>query len=464
MRTNQHTIKWKTQYSGVGLHTGTKSIITFLPAAPNSGIRFIRTDLPDNPEVPALIDYVVDISRRTTLQSGDAVVHTVEHILGAIAGLQIDNLDIEINGIEPPVGDGSAMPFVEVLMNAGLEDQNTPRNFMVVDETITYKEEERGVEIVALPLDDYRITVMIDFNNPALGSQHSGLFSLDNEFVNEFAPARTFCFLKEVEMLQDHGLIQGGTLDSAVIIVDEELDKEEFSRLQKKLVIPDDVVLGKNGILNNLELKFKNEPCRHKLLDVIGDLALVGAPIKAQILAARSGHKANIEFAKKLRKLYNKQQLTKKYQIVPKAGVVFDVNAIQKILPHRYPFLLVDKITELDVGKRIVGVKNVTSNEPFFQGHFPSHPIMPGVLVIEAMAQVGGLLVLNEIENPESKLVYFAGINNAKFKNPVFPGDQILFEVNLVNSRLNTFKMHGKAFVDGKLVCEADLSAVLVDR
>jgi UDP-3-O-[3-hydroxymyristoyl] N-acetylglucosamine deacetylase/3-hydroxyacyl-[acyl-carrier-protein] dehydratase len=464
MIANQRTIKWKTHYSGIGLHTGNKSTITFLPAAPNSGIRFIRTDLPNRPVIPALIEYVVDISRGTTLKNGNAEVHTVEHILAAIAGLQIDNIDIEINGNEPPVSDGSSKPFVDVLLNAGFEDQNVPRNFLTVDETVSYKDESRGVEIVALPLNDYRVTVMIDFQNPALGSQHSGLFSLDEEFVREFAPARTFCFLKEVEMLKDQGLIKGGTLDSAIVIVDEELNPSELERLREKLSLQGKVELGSNGILNNIELRFKNEPCRHKLLDIIGDLALVGVPIKAQILAARSGHKANIEFAKKLRNLYDKQQLTKKYQVISKAGVVFDINAILKILPHRYPFLLVDKIIELDVGKRIVGVKSVTQNEPFFQGHFPGHPIMPGVLIIEAMAQVGCILILNEVENPESKLGYFAGINNAKFKNPVFPGDQIVFELWMLSHRLNTFKMHGEAYVDGKLVCEAELSAVLVNR
>lgn len=464
MLKNQRTIKWKTQYSGIGLHTGNQSTITFLPAAPNSGIRFIRTDLPDNPVVMALINYVADISRGTTLKNEEAVVQTVEHVLAAITGLQIDNIDIELNANEPPVGDGSAKPFVDVLMNAGFEEQNVPKNFLVVDETVSYKDEERDVEIVALPLDDFRITVMIDFQNPALGSQHTGLFSLEEEFVKEFAQARTFCFLKEVEMLMDQGLIKGGTLDTAVVIVDEELSKGELQRLQKKLGIPGDVQLGDNGILNNVNLRFKNEPCRHKLLDLIGDLALVGAPIKAQILSARSGHKANIEFAKKLRTLYEKQQFTKKYQVAPKTGVVFDINAIHRILPHRHPFLLVDKIIELDVGKRIIGVKNVTNNESFFQGHFPGHPIMPGVLIVEAMAQVGGILLLNEVENPESKLVYFVGINNAKFKNPVFPGDQILFELKLLTRRLGIYKMHGQAFVDGKLACEAEMTAMIVDR
>ena len=464
MLNNQRTLKWKAQYSGIGLHTGNPSTVTFLPAAPNSGIRFIRTDLPGKPVIPALLDYVADISRGTTLKKDVAVVHTVEHVLAAVTGLQIDNIDIELSSNEPPVGDGSAKPFVDALLNAGFEEQNTPKNYLVVDETVSYKDDERGVEIVALPLDDFRITAMIDFQNPALGSQHTGLFSLEEEFVREFASARTFCFLKEIEMLMDKDLIKGGALDSAIVIVDEELSTSELKRLQNKLGIPGDIELGKNGILNNVELRYKNEPCRHKLLDILGDLALVGVPIRAQILAARSGHKANIEFAKKLRMLHDKQQLTKKYQISPKAGIVFDINAIKKILPHRYPFLLVDKIIELDVGHRIVGIKSVSNNEYFFQGHFPGHPIMPGVLIIEAMAQVGGILLLNEAENPESKLVYFAGINNAKFKNPVFPGDQILFELKMVNRRLSTFKVHGQAFVDGKLACEAELTAVIIDR
>ena len=249
-----------------------------------------------------------------------------------------------------------------------------------------------------------------------------------------------------------------------LVRVDEKLSEAELDRLQKKFGIKEKIVLGTNGMLNNVELRFENEPCRHKLLDVLGDLALVGAPIKAQILAARTGHKANIEFAKKLRKLYEKQKLTKKYQEAPKAGVVFDINAIKKILPHRFPFLMIDKIIELEMGKKIKGIKNVTSNEPFFEGHFPGHPIMPGVLIVEAMAQVGGIMLLSEAENPESKLVYFAGINNAKFKKPVLPGDTIVFELTMVNRRRSVFKMKGEAHVEGKLVCEAELTAVIVDR
>ncbi|MFC1477420.1 bifunctional UDP-3-O-[3-hydroxymyristoyl] N-acetylglucosamine deacetylase/3-hydroxyacyl-ACP dehydratase [candidate division KSB1 bacterium] len=464
MRTNQRTIKWKTEFTGTGLHTGNPSTITFLPAAPNSGIRFIRTDLPDRPSIPALLEYVADVNRGTTLKNDDAVVHTVEHVLAAVAGLEIDNIDIELNTNEPPVGDGSSSPFVEALLNAGFEDQNAPRNYLIVDETISYKDAKRDTEIVALPLDDFRVTAMIDFHNPALGSQHSGLFSLENEFVTEFAPARTFCFLKEVEFLMDQGLIKGGALDSALVIVDEELNEEEIEQLKDKLGLTGSVKLGKSGILNDVKLRYKNEPCRHKLLDLLGDISLIGVPIKAQILAARSGHTANIEFAKKLHKLYQKQSLTRKYQDVQKSGVIFDITAIEKILPHRYPFLLIDKITEMELGKRIVGVKNVTRNEEFFQGHFPGHPIMPAVLIVEAMAQAGGILLLNEVDNPENKLVYFTGIQNAKFRSPVLPGDQLVFELKTLNKRRNIFKMSGQAFVDGKLVCEAELSAAIVNK
>ncbi|MCP4723782.1 MAG: 3-hydroxyacyl-ACP dehydratase FabZ, partial [bacterium] len=285
-----------------------------------------------------------------------------------------------------------------------------------------------------------------------------------NEFVEEFAPARTFCFLNEVRSLNSSGLIKGGTLDSALVIVDENLSIDELKKLQKELNIPGDVELGKNGILNNKELRFNNEPCRHKVLDVIGDLTLVGVPIKGQILAARTGHASNIELAKKLRKLYERQLLTKKYQAAPASGVVFDIDAIQKILPHRYPFLLIDRIVELEVNKRIKGIKNVTCNEDFFNGHFPGDPIMPGVLIVEAMAQTGGILLLNEAENPETKLVLFASIDSAKFKKPVKPGDQLVIEMSLLQRKKNIFKVGGAVYVDGCVVCEAEMKAVLVDR
>jgi len=464
MITTQRTIKKSVRYSGKGLHTGNETSLCFKPAPPNSWIKFVRTDLDGNPEIPALIENVVDISRGTTLGLNGVQVHTVEHVLAAVAGLQIDNIIIEINSNEPPIGDGSALPFVEVLNKAGFKDQDVPRNFLVVDETISFKDEESEVEIVALPLNDFRMTVMIDYNIPALGSQHSGLFSLEDEFIKDFAPARTFCFLNEVEMLHEQGLIKGGDPGNAVVIVDRKLTKNDIERIKRKFDIDEKVSFGKNGILNGKELRFKNEPCRHKLLDLLGDLTLVGTPLKAQILAAKIGHKSNIEFAKNLRKFYKKKKLTTRFQTVQREGTVFDINAIHKILPHKYPFLFVDKILEFEPEKRIVGIKNVTFNEPFFQGHFPGHPIMPGVLIVEAMAQVGGVLLLNTVDNPEDKLVFFIGLDKVRFKKPVHPGDQLIFELKLLRKLKNTFTMEGKAYVDNKIAVEATMMAAIIDK
>jgi UDP-3-O-[3-hydroxymyristoyl] N-acetylglucosamine deacetylase / 3-hydroxyacyl-[acyl-carrier-protein] dehydratase len=464
MLEQQRTISRPVSMSGIGLHTGTVCTLTFKPAPENHGIKFVRADLGGKPEIPAIAENVVDVSRGTTIGVGDAKVHTVEHVLAAVAGLQIDNIIIEVDGIEPPVGDGSALPYVEVLQKAGFEQQEAPKDYLVIDQTIMHHEDDRQVDIVALPLDDYRVTVMVDYQNPALGSQHTGLFDFEKEFATEFAPARTFCFLSEVEELADQGLIKGGDIDNAVVIVDRKISDAQLQELMNKLGVEEKVALGSNGILNNKELRFRNEPVRHKLLDLIGDLALIGAPLKAQILAARPGHKANVEFAKQVRKLYQQKKLVKKYQLVKKEGVVFDANAIEKILPHRYPFLLVDKIIELEVDKRVVGVKSVTVNEPFFPGHFPGNPIMPGVLILEAMAQTGGVFLLGAVPDPENQLVYFMQINNAKFRKPVVPGDQLFMEVELVQKKSKVFLMSGKAYVNEVLVAEAEFMAGIVDK
>ncbi len=460
----QRTILNPGSITGVGLHTGEKCTMTFKPAPENYGIRFVRIDLGGRPEIPANADNVIDMSRGTTLGIGEAKVHTVEHVLAAVVGLQIDNIIIELDGIEPPVGDGSAMPYVNILKIAGFVQQNAPKDYLIIDETVVYHEENKQVDIVALPLDGYRATVMVDYQNPALGSQHTGLFDLEKEFVTEFAPSRTFCFLSEVESLANNGLIKGGDIDNAIVIIDKEASDDELEQIRKKIGVKEKITLGDNGILNNKELRFKNEPVRHKLLDLIGDLALIGAPIKAQILAARPGHKSNVEFAKQVRKLYQQKKLVKKFQFVKKEGVVFDVNAIQRILPHRYPFLMVDKIIELELEKKVVGVKSVTVNEPFFVGHFPGQPIMPGVLIIEAMAQTSGILILNSLPNFEEKLVYFMQMNNVKFRKPVVPGDQLFLEVELVNKRSKVFMMKGKAYVNDILVAEADFMAGVVNR
>jgi len=334
----------------------------------------------------------------------------------------------------------------------------------VVDRTIQFSNSEKEIDIVALPLDGFRMTVMIDYRNPALGSQHTGLFDLQNEFVDQFAGARTFCFLTEVEALFVAGLIKGGWLDSAVVIVDRELDAEALINLQQKMNLDDTIQLNDHGFLNDIKLRYRNEPARHKLLDLLGDLTLVGAPLKAQILAARPGHASNVEFARMIRKLYLEKRLLKKYQVQKSEGVALDIQAVFDILPHRYPFLLVDRIVSIELDGKIIGIKNVTFNEPFFQGHFPGRPVMPGVLIIEAMAQCGGILMLNSVENPKTKLAFFSHIDKVKFRRPVVPGDQLVLEVEQTDKKRNFIKIKGRAFVDGQQVAEAEIMAVIVDR
>jgi UDP-3-O-[3-hydroxymyristoyl] N-acetylglucosamine deacetylase/3-hydroxyacyl-[acyl-carrier-protein] dehydratase len=467
MLEKQRTIKKPASLTGVGLHTGNNSTIVFKPAPEDSGIRFRRVDLENKPEIPADIDHVVDISRGTTLELNGVRVHTVEHVLAAIAGCEIDNIIVELDTNEPPVMDGSAIDYVKTLKNAGIVEQNEARDYLIIEDTVHFHDEKNQVDIVALPLkDDFRITCMIDFNNPALGVQHTGLFNFEEEFEKDFAPARTFCFLKEIEMLYESDLIKGGNIDNAIVIVDTEFKDNEFNEWKRKTKLNPDIQLGNNGILNNNQLRFKNEPARHKLLDMIGDLALIGAPIKGQILAARPGHKANVEFTKMLRKLYLQKKIEKKFQVLKAGKIVFDIEAIQKILPHRYPFLLVDKVIELDAN-RIVGVKNVTYNESFFQGHFPTRKIMPGVLIVEAMVQCGCILLLNTIEDAEKKLAYFASIERVKFRKPVVPGDQLVFEMYLKDFRRGMCKLGGKAyknFIGGELAAEGEFMAAVVDN
>ncbi len=461
----QRTLKKSVSFSGIGLHTGNSSTITFNPSPEDYGYKFVRTDLAESIEIPALTDYVVDLSRGTTLGIGDVRVHTVEHVLAALAGMRIDNCRIELSANEPPVIDGSSLPYVEAIMDAGIVEQEAEREYFYLKETARYTNEEKGVDLVALPTDDYRLTVMVDYYNPALGSQHTGLFDLDKEFVSEFAPARTFCFLTEVEMLYENGLIKGGNLDSAIVIEDKEISDESLEYLKKIFNLAQAPKRGDSGILNNTELRYKNEPARHKLLDMLGDLALIGVPIKAQILAARPGHASNFEFAKKIRALYLKDKELNKYKVNKKDGYIFDIYELMKVMPHRYPFLMIDRITELDKEtNRIIGYKNVTINEPFFTGHFPENPVMPGVLILEGMAQTGGLLLLNSLEDMSGKLAMFMAIDNAKFRVPVIPGDQLVFDVRQVAKRFNAYSFEAKAYVNGKLVAQAELKAALVDR
>lgn len=464
MLKNQRTIKHPVSYSGVGLHTGNKTKITFVPAPANTGIIFRRVDIADSPVIPADIDHVLDISRGTTIGIGEVKVHTVEHVMAAVSGLEIDNIICEVDGNEPPVGDGSALPFVEILLKAGFEEQDSPRDYLIIDKTITYHDPAKGIDIVVFPSDEFRITFMVDYKNPALGTQYTSMYSLPEEFATEFAAARTFCFLSEVEQLRKGNLIRGGALDNAVVIIDREMSENELSGLRSLFEIDEKVTLSTNGILNGKTLRYPNEPVRHKALDLIGDLSLLGVPLKAHVMAARSGHGANAELVKIIRKEYKKKLIRSKYSANDNKGVFLDMEAILKILPHRYPFLLVDRIIDLVPQEHVVGIKNVSMNEPFFAGHFPGKPIMPGVLIIEAMAQVGGILLLNAESDPNAKLVYFTGIDNVRFRKTVTPGDTVRFEVELAAYRRSICKMIGRALVDNELVCEAELMAAIVDR
>ncbi len=460
----QRTINKSVSMSGIGLHTGNQCTITFHPAPENYGYMFVRADLNPPVEVPALVDYVVDLSRGTTLGLGDVKVHTVEHVLAALAGLRIDNCRIELSSNEPPVIDGSSIHYVNALLESGIKEQNAERTYFIVDETVSYNNDSKHVDIVALPTDNFRITVMVDYFNPALGSQHSGLFDLEKEFITEFAPARTFCFLTEVVSLYRNNLIKGGSLDSAIVINDKEMTSDELYELKALFRLEQPPTMGDNGILNGTELRYKNEPARHKLLDMIGDLALVGVPIKAQILAARPGHASNIEFGKKLRKLYLEKKKTEEKKIKPGA-LLYDINKILELLPHKYPFLLVDRILKYDEeNDTITGLKNVTVNEQFFNGHFPGKPVMPGMLILEALAQTGGLILFNKFDDLHNKLALFIGVNNAKFRRAVIPGDQVILEVKLVSKKLNIFTFLGRAYVDSQLVAQSEFQAALVDR
>ncbi|MCX2742818.1 bifunctional UDP-3-O-[3-hydroxymyristoyl] N-acetylglucosamine deacetylase/3-hydroxyacyl-ACP dehydratase [Mangrovivirga sp. M17] len=462
MYTRQHTIKNKVTVKGVGLHTGAMTNMTFCPAPPDHGIKFQRVDLEEQTIIEADCDLVVDVSRGTTLEKDGARVHTIEHVLSALVGEQIDNILIQLDGPEIPIMDGSAQPFIEILRNAELEEQSALRDFFEVPEGIFYRDHEKNVEMAALPLDDYRVTVMVDYNSPVLGSQHASLNDI-SQFAEEIASCRTFCFLHELEMLHSQNLIRGGDLSNAIVIVDKVVDDNELDHLAG-LFNKDKVAVKEEGILNNVDLRYKNEPARHKLLDVVGDLALVGKPIKAQILAARPGHASNVAFAKKLKRLMESTTNNNIPKYNPKLPPVLDINQISNTLPHRFPFLLVDKIYHLDESS-VAGIKNVTINEPFFQGHFPNNPVFPGVLQIEAMAQVGGILVLNTVPDPENYWTYFLGVENCKFRKMVLPGDTIIIECKLIGQiRRGIAKMSGKAYVGNNLVCEATMTASIVKK
>ncbi|MEO6150237.1 MAG: bifunctional UDP-3-O-[3-hydroxymyristoyl] N-acetylglucosamine deacetylase/3-hydroxyacyl-ACP dehydratase [Mucilaginibacter sp.] len=461
MNIKQRTIKAPVSVSGTGLHTGERVTMTFNPAAENHGYKFRRVDIEGQPVIDADVDNVTDTSRGTTITQNGASVSTVEHVLAALVGLEVDNVLIDLDGPEIPIMDGSSIQFVEALTNGGFLDQDADREYYYITHNIHYTEEDRKVEMVAMPLDDYRFTCMVDYNSDVLGSQHASITTI-TDFTKEIASCRTFCFLHELEMLLKHDLIKGGDLNNAIVVVDKEVDNEELAHLAK-LFNRKDISVAPQGILNNIELRHQNEPARHKLLDMIGDLALVGVPLKGHIMAARPGHAANIAFGKKIKAIIKKERSRKHLKVYdPNMKPHYDTVQIMNILPHRQPFLMIDKILEL-TKTHVVGLKNVTMNEDLFMGHFPGAPLFPGVLQIEAMAQTGGILVLNTVPDPENYITLFLKIENARFKAPVTPGDTIIFRCDLMAPiRRGIAQMKGVGMVGERVVVEAELMAQIV--
>jgi len=435
----QTTIKEQVSYTGRGLHLGKESTITFKPAPADTGYVFVRTDVPQRPMIKVSADsvrMVEEQARRTTLGENYYEVHTVEHVLSALYGLEIDNAIIEISSDEPPEpADGSVRSFVEVLKEAGVETlHGHPSKVFVITEPVSL--DYYGASLTVVPYDGLKISFTLDYNHPHIGTQYISLDITQESFVEEIAPARTFCLYKDVKILQEKGLIKGGTLENAVVI-------------------------GDNGVMNDTPLRFPDELVRHKILDLIGDLSLLGLRLQGHVIAARSGHASNVQFVKKIKKVYAEKMKTSKTHLSERK---WDIADVMDLLPHRYPFLLVDRVLEIQPEKSIVAIKNVTINEPFFQGHFPGSPIMPGVLVIEAMAQAGGLMLFDSVDDPGRWLVLFGGIDKVRFRKPILPGDQIRFELELISKRGRMCKMRGVAKVDDRIAAEAELTAMLVEK
>lgn len=462
MAEKQRTLKEVVKVTGIGLHTGEKVNLEIHPAADNHGYKFQRVDLDGQPIIKADCDLVVATDRGTTLEANGARVYTTEHVLAALYGCQVDNALIKIDGPEIPIMDGSSWPFVEAIEAVGYVDQETDRDYFELTENIPWEDVDKGIEFLAVPDTNYRITVMVDYKSPVLGTQHASMYHI-GEFKEEISKCRTFVFLRELEFLAKNNLIKGGDLDNAIVLVErEDVSKEELNRLAKLLGKENlEINIDGIGVLNSTKLQYENEPARHKLLDIVGDLALVGRPIKAHILGARPGHSGNVRFAKVLKEQIKKQEKAGRNFNLD-AEPLYDINDIEKMLPHRYPFLLVDKIMSI-TEDTIIGVKNVTMNEPIFTGHFPGNPVFPGVLQIEAMAQTGGIFALSKVEDPHLYSTYFMKIDNVKFKQKVLPGDTLVFELSLLSPiRRGLVNMGGKAYVNGKPVMEAEMLAQVI--
>ncbi len=458
----QHTIREELTIAGAGIHTGQAVTMRLKPAEVNTGIQFQRVDLPERTIIKADVDNVVETNRSTTLESGGARVSTIEHLMAALVGMQIDNVLIEIDGEEVPILDGSSEPFVLELQKIGTVKQSALRVYYDITHNITFTDEDKKVEMVALPYHEYRINTLIDFNSPVLGTQHAALKNI-SFFNDEIASSRTFSFFHELEALLNNNLIKGGDINNAIVVVDRPVNEDQLARISK-VFNKHDVKVSEEGILNNLQLRYPNEPARHKLLDVVGDLALVGYNFRAHIIANRPGHASNVKFAKKIKEHIKKN---KQRGDVPKYDVnavpFYDTQVIEKILPHRYPFLLVDKVMEL-TEKYVIAIKNVTYNEPFFQGHFPGNAVMPGVLQVEALAQAGGFLAIPR-DSEDQYVTYFLKIENCKFKQKVVPGDTLILKMELLHPiRRGICEMKGTIFIGDKLVTEAILVAQIVKR